>query len=110
MRRALRRLLRANGCEAVSFADGESFLAAHAEYPFDCLLLDLHMPGLNGFAVLRALAGLALRPAVIVLTGHDDPGNEERVSALGATAYLLKPVDESPLMAAIGRSLGGSSA
>ena len=105
MRKALGRLLRTHGYEVALFGDGPALLAAHAGRPFDCVLLDLHMPGLNGFAVLERLARGQPPPPVIVITGHDEPGNEARVAALGACAYLTKPVDEVPLLAAVVRSL-----
>jgi response regulator NasT len=64
----------------------------------NCVLLDLHMPGLNGFDVLGRIAR---RVPVLVITGHDQPGNAERVRASGALGYFLKPVNESQLLAAI---------
>lgn len=106
MRLALSRLIRIHGFKVAPFADGETFLAAAAEGSFDCVLLDLHMPGLDGFAVLEALAAGGKRPRAIVITGNDAPGNAERVAQLGAEVYLLKPVDESLLIEAIARTLG----
>lgn len=101
MRKALGRLLRTHGYEVTPFEDGESFLAACTRRTFDCVLMDLHMPGVNGFAVLEAMQARAACPPIIVLTGHDEPGTEARVRQLGARAYLTKPVDETPLLGAI---------
>jgi FixJ family two-component response regulator len=56
-------------------------------------------------AVLERLVGSPCRPAVIVTTGGDVLGNRERVTALGGSDCLLRPVDESPLIAAIARNL-----
>jgi FixJ family two-component response regulator len=97
--KALARLLKTHGFEVVAFTRGEKFLEACASRLPDCLLLDLHMPGLNGFDVLERIA--ARRVQVLVITGHDQPGNAERVRALGALGYFLKPVNESQLLAAI---------
>ncbi len=105
MRKALGQLLRTHGYEAALFEDGRALLAAQASRSFDAVLLDLHMPGLSGFAVLEAMQSGAACPPVIVLTGHDEPGNEARVRQLGARAYLTKPVDEAPLLGAIARHL-----
>lgn len=102
MRRALRRLLGSHGYEVELFADGNALLAAQAEHQFDCILLDLHMPGLSGFDVMEQLSLAPHETKLIVITGKDEPGNAERVRDLGAQAYLLKPVDEEPLLAAIG--------
>jgi len=43
----------------------------------------------------------ARRLPVLVITGHDQPGNAERVRALGGLGYFLKPVKETPLLDAI---------
>jgi FixJ family two-component response regulator len=102
---ALSRLLRASGYSVMSFEDGAALLAAPKNQLFACILLDLHMPGINGFAVLETLATSETRPPVIVITGHDQPGNAERVERLGARAYLTKPVDEAPLLHAIETAL-----
>ena len=110
MRKALGRLLRLHGYEVALFENGQSLIDALAKRPLDCILLDLHMPGLNGFGVLQFLAKQPSRPPVIVLTGQDEPGNAARATELGASAYLLKPVDEIPLLEAIARSLADRAA
>ena len=101
MRKALQRLLASHGFHVDNYERGNDFLAAHATKPADCLVLDLHMPEFSGFDVLAALEHLESTPPVVVLTGHNEPATAERVRLLGATAYLLKPVDESALLFAI---------
>jgi DNA-binding response OmpR family regulator len=97
--KALCRLLKTHGFEVITFTRGEEFLVACASRLPNCLLLDLHMPDPNGFEIL---VGIAPRNVpVIVITGHDQPGNEERVRTLGALAYFLKPVNETQLLEAI---------
>jgi FixJ family two-component response regulator len=103
--KALGRLLKTYGFEVVTFALGEDLLAARASRWPDCLLLDLHMPGLSGFQVLERLAAQHVRMPVVVVTGHDQPGNAERARALGAVAYLLKPLGEAQLLAVIGTAM-----
>jgi FixJ family two-component response regulator len=97
--KALARLLKTHSFEVVTFTHGEEFLEAYASRMPNCLLLDLHMPGLNGFEVLERIA--ARRVPVLVITGHDQPGNAERVRALGGSGYFLKPVNELQLVEAI---------
>lgn len=104
LRVALRRLLRAHGFEVTLFEDGPSLLAAHSRHPFGCILLDLHLPGMNGFAVLERLAAPP-PPPVVVITGHDLEACADRVLQLGARACLAKPVEETPLLEAIGSVL-----
>jgi FixJ family two-component response regulator len=101
--KALARLLKTHGFEVVTFSRGEEFLEACSLRSPDCLLLDLHMPSLNGFEVLERLA---TRPVpVIVITGHDQPENARRVRALGALDYFLKPVNDHQLLEAIRRAI-----
>jgi len=109
MRRALRRLLGSHGYEVEEFAGGGEFLASEPAGRFDCLLLDLHMPGLDGFEVLRALSRLPAPPPVIVITGQDQPGTAARTAALGASGYLLKPIREASLLEAIHRCAKGTA-
>jgi FixJ family two-component response regulator len=101
MRKALRRLLIGLGFCVEEFADGKDFLAAVDSRPLDCLLLDLHMAEVSGFDVLEAFRSRKIRVPVIVITAHDEPGTEQQVRALGACAYLKKPVDRDALLAAI---------
>jgi FixJ family two-component response regulator len=97
--KAVARLLKTHAFDVVTFTGGEAFLAEFASRSPDCLLLDLHMPDLSGFEILERTAGR--RIPSFVITGHDQPGNRERVLALGAVHYFLKPVNESQLVDAI---------
>jgi CheY-like chemotaxis protein len=101
MRKALRRLLACRGFRVEEYERGEDLLIALGSQPLDYLLLDLHMPGINGFDVLEAFRSRQIPVPVIVITAHDEPGAEERVRALGASAYLKKPVDRDALLSAI---------
>lgn len=101
MRKALRRLLTCRGFRVQEYACGEDLLAALDSRPLDCLLLDLHMPGINGFDVLESFRSRQIRVPVIVITAHDEPGTAERVRSLGACAYLKKPVDRDALLCAM---------
>ena len=101
MRKALQRLLSTHGFRVDSYAQGKDFLAAFPTHPADCLVLDLHMPEVNGYDVLAAFKTGHVTTPVVVVTGHDEPGAADRARSLGACAYLQKPVDESALLSAI---------
>ncbi|MEO8438752.1 MAG: response regulator [Spartobacteria bacterium] len=101
MRKALRRLLVTHGFRVDEYAHGDEFLRALPSHPSDCLVLDLHMPEVSGFHVLAAFANPRAAMPIVVITGHDAPGTAEQVHALGASAFLTKPVDESALLSAI---------
>src|SRR5271169_4789550 len=80
--KAVARLLKTHAFDVVTFTRGEEFLAYLASRSPECLLLDLHMPDLSGFEVLERIA--SRRMPAFVITGHDQPGNADRVRALGA--------------------------
>ena len=101
VRKALQRVLRAAEMFVDTYATGADFLASVATRRPDCVLLDLHMVGWNGFEVQDVLAQANVRLPVIVLTGHDTPEGRARVLAGGAANYLLKPVDDRMLIDAI---------
>lgn len=109
VRKALRRLLRASGLQAESYAGGREFLEAAAERAPDCVLLDLHMTGMSGLQVLRELRASAPCPAVVIITAHDEPETREACLAAGAAAYLRKPLDERLLLNAISAALGAAA-
>lgn len=109
MRKALRRLLGCHGYRVEDYERGVDFLAALPWHPADCLVLDLHMPEVSGFDVLEVFAAQHVTTPVVVITGHDEPGTAERTLALGASAYLLKPVDEVALVSAIESTISGSN-
>ncbi|MFN3152475.1 response regulator [Bremerella sp.] len=100
--RALARLLREDGYEVELFSDGKSLLTAQIRKPSDCILLDLQMPEMDGFAVLQQLSAKEnMRIPVIIVTAHDLVSHRQRAASLGASDYLTKPVDEAILLNAI---------
>ncbi len=108
MGKALGRLLKTHGFEVLCFTQGAELFAACASRLPDCLLLDVHMPEISGFDVLERFTAQRVSVPVVVITGHDQPGNAARVRALGAAEYLLKPLDEAQLLAAIGKVMNAA--
>jgi two-component system KDP operon response regulator KdpE len=108
MRRALNVRLRANNYDAAFASDAiEALSVAKKEKP-DLLLLDLGLPGGDGFMVMdrmKDIASLSSLP-VIVVSARDPEGNKDRALSAGAGAFFQKPVDNEQLMAAIRHSLG----
>ncbi len=85
-----------NGAEAIAYLKGEGKYSNRAEYPLpELLLLDLKMPGTDGFDVLkwmRQQPGLqAMR--VVVLTSSDQMRDVNEAYHLGANSFLVKPID-----------------
>lgn len=101
VRVALRRLLRSAGFDAVAFSSGMEILEYVRSHKPACIVLDLHMPVMNGFEVQRELAISAASIPVVIVTGHDTEESCARAWAGGACAYLLKPVNDQMLIDAI---------
>ena len=105
IRKALRRLLRASGLDAHAYATGEEFLSAAAQKRPDCLVLDLHMPGMSGLQVLRRLQATGEPLPVVVITAHDEPETRKQCMNAGADAYLRKPLEDRLLLKAISAAM-----
>jgi two-component system, LuxR family, response regulator FixJ len=109
IRHALERLLRSAGLDARGFATGADFLAGLAARRPDCLIADLHMPGMSGLELVRQLQAMRLRLPVVVITAYDDPDSRARCLEAGAVAYLRKPLDQRVLLDAIALAIGPRS-
>ena len=81
--------------------NGRQALQKIAEIQPDLVFLDLQMPVMTGFEVVRSLAGPAL-PAVVIVTAFDE--HAIRAFDAGAIDYLLKPVDGERLQRAVDRA------
>lgn len=95
------------GCRVDVVEDGADVPDAVSDEKFNLLVIDLYMPGMNGFEVLRQLRErdprlLPLRktPAnvrILVLSGESNAASIEHARAAGADAYLTKPFDVDEL-------------
>lgn len=106
-RELLNVVLTTAGYHVLLAADGEEALARAAETPADLVILDIHMPRLDGFGVIRRLRA---DPAyadvpVIALTASAMAGDRDSVLAAGFSEYISKPVNMSLLRREIARLL-----
>jgi len=101
VRKALMRLMRSAGLSVETFGSGPEFLKSIDTRLPDCVVLDLHMPHMDGFNVQASLARKCTALPVIIVTGHDLPNARERAMAGGASAFLRKPVLDRTLLDAI---------
>jgi DNA-binding response OmpR family regulator len=99
----LAELLEHHGYATRRATSGAECLALVAREPVTLLLLDVVMPGLDGFAVCRRLRTLpsGRRPPVILLTGYDDLAVRRQGIRHGVCEFLTKPVDPEALVARI---------
>ena len=109
VRKALKRLLVASGFEVDSYGSGKDFLASQLPTP-DCLILDMHMPGMTGLQVIDALRTAGRELPTVIITAYDAPEISAQCRAAGVSAYLRKPLDERVLLNSISASLARSTA
>jgi FixJ family two-component response regulator len=102
IRKALERLLKSVGYRAVTFASAEALLEFPLGRDEGCLILDIHLPGMNGFELQEALSSRGSAYPVLFMTAHENPRWRERAQTAGAVAYLKKPFTEASLLEAIG--------
>ena len=91
-------LLKHFGFEVKLFKSGDAFLDAESFDGISCILLDLQMPGRDGLAVLRALAGRGDSPPALVLTAHGGIPAAVEAIKLGAHDFMEKPYDAELLL------------
>lgn len=107
MRRGLNVRLRANNYDTAFASDAVMALGIVKREAPDLVLLDLGLPGGDGFVVLERMSdiGLLASTPVIVVSARDPKTNEKRALDAGAEAFFQKPVDNEQLMKAIQRAL-----
>lgn len=109
IRKGLEARLRAAGYDTIAAEDGLGATTKAIKEKPDLILLDLGLPGGDGYAVLDRLrknSDLESTP-VIVLTARAPAGNEQRAIDAGAFAFFLKPADNEALLSSIARAVSG---
>jgi DNA-binding NtrC family response regulator len=104
IRRTLEKLLGSEGYNVSTAGDGKEALARLATGD-DVVLLDLGLPELDGFEVLRAIRERKDAPAVVVITARDDMHSTVKAIQLGAYDYLVKPLDVERLKLTVRRAI-----
>jgi FixJ family two-component response regulator len=91
MLQGLSRLLSAHGFRVQTFASAELFLGDIANCKADCLLLDIHLPGISGIDLQRQLTSSGSDLPVIFMTAIDNEATRREAFDVGCIAYLRKP-------------------
>src|SRR6187200_1485205 len=89
VRVALQCLIRSSGMDVEIYPSGDQFLKAVETRPFACVVLDLHMPKMNGYEVLSRLAQLWIRIPALVMTGQTKPIDERTLVDAIAKAVAI---------------------
>jgi DNA-binding response OmpR family regulator len=106
---ALSFVLERAGFEVDSTGDGEEALRRLRRLPFAAVVLDIMLPGVDGFEVLRTIRAdraLAALP-VIVLTAKGQANDRRTAEAIGASAFITKPFSNAEVVARVSELAGG---
>jgi two-component system copper resistance phosphate regulon response regulator CusR len=89
----------------------EQALRLARDYAYDAILLDLLMPGVGGFEVLKEIRRASPNTAtpVIIVSVLSDQATRERCMRMGANAYVVKPVERNSLIATVKAQIAGRS-
>jgi two-component system, LuxR family, response regulator FixJ len=105
VRDSLRLLLECVGLEARDFPSPETFLDGWKSADEDCLVLDVHRPGMSGLDLLEELRQRGDEVPVIVVTGWPSAASTARARAAGALAVLEKPFNPAEILDLVRQAL-----
>jgi FixJ family two-component response regulator len=105
LRVALDGLFRSVGFRVLMFGSAEALLSSTCLQIITCLVLDLHLPGMDGRSLQHRLADDGHTTPIIVLTAHGDAEARAQAMEEGAVAFLTKPFDGDLLLAEVARAL-----
>jgi len=103
--RALKLLLGTFGFEVITFPSAKEFFNSAQKSAMGCLVLDIHMPGMDGWHVLKQLIDSGSKCPVIIMTGDNTGWFEEDALKAGAFGFLHKPLNDRALVDLINRAL-----
>ena len=101
IREALKSLMRSVRFNVDAFASAEEFLASERVDDTACLILDVYLPGMNGFELQSHLKTEGRDIPIIFITAHSDEASRQRALKAGAVDFLGKPVRRDILLKAI---------
>lgn len=102
---SLKTLLEAFGFAVQSYSSGNEFLADKRRHAAGCLVIDQHMPGMNGLDVIDNLQKEGNKVATILISGHLDGKTRERATRLGLRELVDKPFAADRLIELVRRTL-----
>ena len=104
-RTALVESLGSLGYAAREFLSAEQFVAEDGEKSCDCVITDIHMPGMSGFDLARLLTSRRRKTPIIMVTARAEPGLEAKAAGAGAVCLLIKPFDSNALVDCLDKAL-----
>ena len=101
IREALKSLMRSVRFSVDAYGSAEEFLASERVNDTGCLILDVYLPGMNGFELQNHLKAEGRAIPIIFITAHSDDASRQRALKGGAIDFLSKPVRREVLLKAI---------
>jgi len=105
VRDSMRLLIEAYGLPVRDYPSAAAYLNEMPSGGGAVLLLDLHMPGMNGLELLELLRRRRMNTPAIIITGRADPSLAERIERARVVALLHKPIGDQDLVALIERAI-----
>jgi two-component system response regulator FixJ len=105
VRKAVRFLLQVAGFKVELYSTARDFLDAYDETQPGCLILDIRMPGMDGFELQEELAARQSPLPIIFITGHGNTGAKARALDRGAVGFIAKPFDNQVLLKQVHHAL-----
>ena len=105
IRKAVRRLMKAYGFAVETFGSAEEYLDSDRLDKTSCLILDVHMPGMNGLELQKRLVASGCVIPIIFITAFTDESARARAMTAGAVGYLAKPFADEDLLSCIRAAL-----
>ena len=102
-------VLEEHGLEVTEAENGEQALAATRASAFDLVLMDLHMPVMDGFVATRALRAEGIEVPILALTAHAFNSVEDEIAAAGFSGHVNKPIDIDHLLEVLAGLLGATA-
>ena len=106
IRQALARVLSVSGIAARTFGSAEQYLAQAGSDEPACLILDVHLPGRNGFALRDELEARGMAPPIIFISALDEKALLRLSQRSEPPVYLQKPFDSRALVARVRQHMG----
>lgn len=105
VRKSLKWLLATDGLPVRAYASAEEFLADYGRERAGCIVLDVQLPGMDGFELLARLEASRPHPAVVMLTGYGDVPMAVRAVKSGAFDFIEKPYTDRQMLDCIRQAL-----
>jgi len=104
-------LLEHAGYEVLQATDGPAGVRLAEEQRPDLIVLDIQLPQMDGYQVMRALRELPtlVDTAIVAVTSYAMPGDRDRILRTGCTAYLEKPIDPDTFVATVACHVRGAA-